>query len=403
MTHAPNITSSVRDRQLTVVFFVMLAIVGSGLAYIDHQLGWHTILVEAVHATGIFALWLACLWVQRRYPDMHQYGWTTIVWGVFCLLVGSLVDMLDNPNTLHVLHIYGIPFGRSWQQAFLKKILGYTIGVGLIALGLSRWVPWMVRTRHHAEAQTLHLARVLIEKDQVEDSIKQHLSRELHDDIAQRLTAHKMQLQLLQRKPAEAITPETFQVLGQEVSETLKSVRRLSQDIRPEALFDIGLLPAVEQWLSKQQRLFPTLAFHCQPANVPEAPPLDSLLQADPTHTLHVFRMVQELVHNAIKHSKATTICVVPQWCAEAHTWQIIVRDNGQGLPWLAVPSSTELLQQGHLGLVGLQERAQAIGATITWLPCPAPETGLAATVTLKPLERLETPIEKAFFPHVAT
>jgi two-component system sensor histidine kinase DegS len=297
-------------------------------------------------------------------------------------MLGAMVDILDDPPAFVVGGVL-FPFGPSWQVAFFKKTLGYTVGIALFAYGFFRWIPWMIKTRLDIHRLNLKLSntnrnlnRALMSLDEHVESARITIARELHDDVAQQLTYVKIQLQLC-RKALESGEVErvesarqTLNEIGVTVSDALKSVRQISGDLRPESLFSIGLIPALEQFLEKLQQQYPdtqiSLAF--VPLD-PQATHTRIETVVNDQQLLHIYRVIQEGTRNALKHSEAKVIRIGLQEIAIAHpisldqTTQLVVRieDDGKGLPWKEIPLDDALISQGHLGIVGLKERVKAL------------------------------------------
>jgi signal transduction histidine kinase len=351
--------------------------VGAVVSYLDHQLNFHTILVEVVHGLVVTSIFAFCLYCERKYPTIRQFGWRYIVIGLGLLAMGSWVDILDDPPTLSWLTLNGIPFGRSWEQAFLKKILGYTVGIGLVSYGLARWIPWMIQTRRDVELLNQKLGSANTQLNRIRMSLEDHIeserlniSRELHDDVAQQLTALKLQLQVCQKRlnQEQAALSDTanehLTALGDEISSILQSVRAISHNLRPESLYTLGLEDAFEQFLSKMRTQYPAVTLHFEIAlpkdlaNLSSEPiSLDHALEEHAR--LHLFRILQEGVRNALKHAQAKHISVRLEPASDLLSVSIV--DDGKGLPWSSLPSDEILVSQGHLGLVGLKERVKAL------------------------------------------
>ncbi|MBX2861121.1 MAG: sensor histidine kinase [Vampirovibrio sp.] len=364
-----------------------LTLIGGVVAYIDNQLGFHTILVETIHALVVTGILVFCIISQYRNPQIKQFGWNNIIWGLTLLMIGSWVDILDDPPMLPWFDFdgdgdYSNSFGRSWQQAFIKKILGYTVGIGMVAVGFYQWVPWMIRTRDRIAEVNKQLKTTIMGRDDQVESARLTISRELHDDVAQRLTFLTMQVQLcqteLQKAPAKAI--ETLAKIGADLSECLKSVRQISHNLRPRSLYALGFVPALEEFLEKCRTNNPGVTFNLNVALLPEDHDhihVETLL--DDRQLLHLFRVLQEGVRNAIKHSNARHIDVKVQEHVSQYVLEVI--DDGHGLPWPEVPDDDTLVQQGHLGIAGLRERVLELGAEFQ-LTSPK-ETGTVMEVRL--------------------
>ncbi len=344
------------DRDILLILVLIVA--GGILAYIDHQLQLHTILLEILHAIILTILFIACLVCQHRNSEITQFGWTKIVWGIGFLMMAGWADLLDEVDVV----ILGIPFGHSWQQAFLEKVLGYSVGIGLVSFGFFQWVPWMIQTRNSVARLNRDLSKLLMSLDDHVESERLNISRELHDDVAQRLTFLNYQTQYcrnaINTDPAEAKTK--LKEIETEISETLKTVRQISRDLRPESLYALGFIAAFEQFLEKQRSQVEGINLHleCHPLENNETIWLEKVF--NDRNILHLFRILQEGVRNAIKHSGATDIKVTFRETPER--FEFSVEDNGKGLPWKEIPPDETLIQQGHLGIAGLKERVSELG-----------------------------------------
>lgn len=362
-----------------LLFFV----IGGSLAYIDSQLKLNTLLLESVHATVVTTIFIFCLYYGKKYPHIRHFGWNSILWGMGLLMLGTWIDILDDPPQVCALGQVSFPFGPSWQHAFLKKTFGYTIGIGLFAYGFFQWIPWMVKTRTdiHKLNQRLsstnkNLNQALMSLDEHVESERVSISRELHDDVAQQLTYVNIQLQLCRKEmeSGEPLQRQDFGAklseIGANVSEALKSVRQISGDLRPESLYSLGLIPALEHFMEKLQHQAGStkIDFEFVPlAGYSNATRIEKL--ANDQQLLHLFRVIQEGTRNALKHARASQIRVtviereMVATGSEPQTLRLSIRveDNGRGLPWPEIPSDEALIQQGHLGIVGLKERVKAL------------------------------------------
>lgn len=345
-----------------VLFFGFLLIAGGLLAYYDHQMELGTILLEYVHATVLTILFAACVMAQIRYPEVTRFGWSQIFLGLLLLTIAGWTDILDNYDVT----LLGIPFGHSWQQAFIEKILGYTVGISLIAVGFSRWIPWMVKTRRRVETLNRELTYLITSFDERVEAERLSISRELHDDVAQQLTFMTFQTQILEtqlNQPKEL--KKSLQKFSADASETLKTVRRISQNLRPESLFSLGFKDALQQFIGKQRVQAPAFTI-----TYAEAPHTNGITKRrleeyfNEERLLHVFRLVQESIRNAIKHSGGSDIQIIFNETNSQYSFTII--DNGDGLPWDEAPNNDILVEQGHLGVAGMRERAEALNGSYT-------------------------------------
>jgi signal transduction histidine kinase len=176
---------------------------------------------------------------------------------------------------------------------------------------------------------------------QAQEMERRHLARELHDEVGQALTAAKINLQSAMREGGASMSPqlqETVAILDR----LLGQVQRISLDLRPSILDDLGLVPALRSILDERARRA-SIEAHFSPRDVPEN------LHAEIQTTC--FRIVQEAITNAIRHAKATRIDV--DLHRENGRLRLLIRDNGVGF-------DTKSRTAG-LGLIGIKERAALV------------------------------------------
>lgn len=183
---------------------------------------------------------------------------------------------------------------------------------------------------------------------------RKRIARELHDDTVQVLALLSRRLDALatlDEGVPESIV-ERLEKLRMLSSSLLQGVRRFSQDLRPSALDDLGLLPALEGLttdLSERGGIEANLEVLGQQRRL--------LAETE----LVLFRITQEALRNAEKHSDATRVKVLVEF---GEAIKITVTDDGRGFqPPEAIGN---LAHVGRLGLIGMQERAQLLGGTFT-------------------------------------
>ena len=193
---------------------------------------------------------------------------------------------------------------------------------------------------------------------------RRRIARELHDELGQRLTALKMELSALPAVSGQAARQERVDGLMTMLDDTLASVRRISSDLRPMMLDDLGLNAAIE-WLARDtaRRMGIEVTVHL---NENDAPVDDRVATA-------VFRMVQEALTNVARHARATDVTVaLRQHDGEL---ELVVEDNGTGYPEGAMQ------RDGSFGLLGMRERAAILGGQFEF--GNAPGGGARLTVRL--------------------
>ena len=184
------------------------------------------------------------------------------------------------------------------------------------------------------------------------------IARELHDEMGQSVTAIKsLALSIAQRclppDPGDAgqrrdPVREAAQAIAQTSDHLYKVVHDILPRLRPLALDQFGLADALEDLLGDWREQHPEMAFELQVRDLP-APIDDAVATA-------AYRIVQEAVTNSVRHARARRVAV--DLGHEDGLLVTRIRDDGRGLAgdWKA---------PGHYGLVGMQERASAIGGTL--------------------------------------
>ncbi len=199
------------------------------------------------------------------------------------------------------------------------------------------------------EEANQQLRRLSARLETVREEERTHIARELHDELGQRLTALRMELawvgsRLREDRPE---LKEKFTELIQFVDSTTTVVRRLSSDLRPTMLDDLGPIAAIE-WLAED------FGVH---TGIPCRLILETVdLNGDDALATGLFRMVQESLTNVARHSGAKEVTVnIRQTNGNLI---LTIRDNGKGI------SDDALTQQNSLGLLGMRERARMLGGT---------------------------------------
>lgn len=193
------------------------------------------------------------------------------------------------------------------------------------------------------------------------------LARELHDEVVQQLIAlgHGVEYaqRLVERDQGQAV--ERLRALRGTITTLVGELRAIIGDLRPPALAELGLLPAVQLLLDREGHGEPQATLLVEGQERRLAPQTE----------LALFRIVQEALSNARRHAAARRVDVVFSYSAAALT--VRVADDGGGF----VLPGDDALVEGHWGLQGMRERAELIGGTLTVLS--ALDSGTAITVRI--------------------
>jgi signal transduction histidine kinase len=179
---------------------------------------------------------------------------------------------------------------------------------------------------------------------------RKRLAFELHDDLGQALMVLKMQLQAIQKKSDYAGPGENLEKSINYINEIVEGVRRLSRNLRPSILEELGLAAALKY-------LFKELSNR----NIQVTLDLDDIKGFFSVEAqLNIFRIFQESFSNIVKHAQATRVSVIMKRQDESVAFQ--VEDNGRGFDPLK-PINGNVTERG-LGLTAMDERARMLGGT---------------------------------------
>jgi signal transduction histidine kinase len=196
---------------------------------------------------------------------------------------------------------------------------------------------------------------------------RRRLARELHDETGQALTSILLGLSTLDRAGSETEVQEVTATVRELVVSTLQSVRRLALELRPAALDDFGLLPALKR-LGQAVRERSSLDVQVEARLGPE--------RLSPEAETAVYRIVQEALTNVVRHAEAEHVSVVLTRKNEGVS--VVVEDDGKGF----VPESAS--NRGGLGLLGMRERVQLLDGTLRVESAPGAGTTLVLQLPLR-------------------
>lgn len=259
---------------------------------------------------------------------------------------------------------------RSVTARFSARMLAVTLVLGLaiaavVVLRMTKLERSSDEQRQRTEAAEQELRRLSRQLVQALENERKSISRELHDEAGQMLTALRMELRSLQDLRT-APAPEFAQHLEDAkrlAEQALRALRDMAMGLRPTMLDDLGLGSAV-QWQARQFSKHTGIPVNVQIDDIPPGLP-------DP-HRTCVYRFVQEGLTNCARHAHAKSIDVVLR--GSGGQLSVLVRDDGAGFD----PSG---VRGRGIGLIGVQERVRELGGHVRLVSQLKKGTSLSAVI----------------------
>ncbi|MGH9719171.1 MAG: sensor histidine kinase [Bryobacteraceae bacterium] len=267
------------------------------------------------------------------------------------------------------------------RQRDFRRESGVTLSIALLLAVLVASVSVLYIRRLERQTADSHRRTLQAEREmrrlshqvvKAQEDERKSLSRELHDEVGQTLTALRIELGNLERAAKDGPGPITAFLQGaKELAERgLQSVRRLAMGLRPSMLDDLGLAPALD-WQARE---------FSRRSGVPVELGLDGQLDNLPdAHRTCIYRIVQEALTNCARHANAKDIRIMLH--GNPTSLSLSIQDDGVGFSPAAVRGR-------GLGLIGIEERVHELGGRIAirsqpskgtvlsvHLPVPAPVT----------------------------
>src|SRR4030088_2870061 len=235
------------------------------------------------------------------------------------------------------------PFTYLWVSLYTG------VAVAILSVSLTGRLEKQYRDEHEATlAAKQDLQRLSARLVAAQEQERQTLSRELHDQVGQALTAIKIDVARAEQglNPAQTDLIERLRRARQGAEQTLEIIRRLSMLLRPSMLDDLGLSAALG-WYAKQFSASTSIR-----VSLNEDGSADQLLNA---HRTSLYRIVQEALTNCARHSEAQSVLI--KLGIEDHRYIVHIEDDGKGF----VPAH----EARGIGLIGIEERVAEMGGTL--------------------------------------
>jgi two-component system CheB/CheR fusion protein len=209
-----------------------------------------------------------------------------------------------------------------------------------------------IKERKTAEESLRLLSKHLVNAQETE---RQRLSRELHDGVNQLLSIVKRKmLSASSSLKKQSPKPVIKDLIDAEklLDNAIEEVRKVSRNLRPAAIDDLGLASAVKIMVEE---------FSDRTGIKTKLDIKGARKRMLPETELHIYRIIQEALHNIERHSRAKTVSV--NIIQKNSNLNISVKDNGKGFK---LRKETEKKLKDRFGLIGMKERAESLGGTLT-------------------------------------
>lgn len=232
------------------------------------------------------------------------------------------------------------------------------------ALAIGRDVTALVVAEQRVLESHAKLRELLTRREAERNDERRRMAREMHDELGQVLTALKLGIATLRmqfRDVCQTFDVKTASLLDL-VDQAIHTVRAVATSLRPAAL-DMGLLPAL-QWLVDEFKRHSSASCHLQ---LPE-----ETCEIDELRAMTVFRTVQEALTNAARHADANEVGIDLRRDTDG-ACLLEIQDDGRGFDPESAP--------GHLGLLGMRERIDSVGGTLSIDSVPGVGTCIRARI----------------------
>jgi two-component system sensor histidine kinase UhpB len=240
-----------------------------------------------------------------------------------------------------VQHLDGRWFWHTSAAVPFKDHSGRTAGFYGIARDITE--------RRQAEKERIALEQLhqLAEyTEKARENERVAIARELHDDLGQALTAVKIDLGIIKQTVVNEEAVLKINKVSTLVSETIKTIQRLTAQLRPAIIDDLGLEAAIEWYTSEFEERY----------GIEVLLEMDSGINISSAASLIIFRIMQESLTNIARHSQASRVVI--ELSKYEGSIQFKVSDNGIGI------TETEIRSRKSFGIIGMSERAASLGGT---------------------------------------
>jgi len=291
-------------------------------------------------------------------------GQTTVALGVIdAARRTTVIDMLTKTGVVTDVELEVRPAGGPPRTGLLS-LVRMVLGGQECTLGTFRDITEAKRAEEQLRASRTALRSLATRQQDIREDERTRIAREIHDSLGQALTALKLQLSAAQDAASRAAPGLGSQLheTARMVDDLVKSVRRIATDLRPPILDQLGL-PAALEWLAQDfsKRTGIRSGATIGAANEEINGELGTAL----------FRIVQEALTNVLRHAGATRVDI--ELGTRSGCLTLEINDDGTGI------TEAGTMGPASLGILGMRERAAALGGVLEVVPRQEGGTRVAA------------------------
>lgn len=238
----------------------------------------------------------------------------------------------------------------------------YTMAAAVvIMLALSGFVVYLILSSQRRRIRQQHLQQqmketyekeVLTTQIESRDQTLRDISQEIHDNMGQLLSVARINLNILEKELHGQSSVKRITDTNQLLADVIKYIRMLSKGLNSDMLTSYGLRESIKFELDRiEQSAMISCRFQTEGDD----------FMIDSKKEIVLYRMVQEILNNILKHANASEISIIMQYTSNA--FHLTIADNGQGFSQSETASRN--INDSGSGLKNLQKRAQLVGATL--------------------------------------
>lgn len=354
---------SIRRLRNNVLVALAAAFVLEVVARLIHVYSdYHPLVGEAISMAALIVLCGSALYLIFWLRDSRTLTWC-ISLASFFLLLSHSINMAEDivpgaaifqgqlHNQIEALVLLG---GLILMIATLYLALLETVAVKRALVDDRAELVNEIREREEAQEQLRKsqdkLRQLSAHMEQLRESERANVAREIHDELGQTLTSLKIDVATLRKQMPDAreFSLEIMRRMEEQLNGTMQVIRRIITELRPGVLDDLGLFPAIEWQLRDFEK---RAGLACSIDLATEEPCWSK------EKSTAIFRILQESLTNVARHARASRVDV--RVGAENGSLNLLVCDDGQGF------DASDIESRRSFGLLGMRERAAQFGGSV--------------------------------------